>query len=144
MSEQKQIKALIGAKQITQLTSLKPKAKKIVKLKVKRKSISELVQANFNNTEDNSKTAESSIQSVINSCHPDIKTLFNHNNIESYKVTATQLELKLNTGIRIIIEPNRTINFTQIFNNIRTKHNVHQTRYIIKDNKGKVIIDKKG
>lgn len=142
--ETKQVKALINAKQISQLTNLKVKPKKIVKLKIQRKSISELVQQNFTGTEDNNKVGESSIQSVINSCHSDIRTLFNHSNIDSYKVDSSQLELKLNTGIRVIIIPNKNIEFIQIFNGSRTKHKVHQNRYIIKDNKGKIIIDKKG
>ncbi len=141
-------KPLINAKQITQLTSIKSKPKKEVKIKVKRKPISEIIQQNFDNTIDTTKVANCSIQSIINSCHPDIRILFNHNNISYYKVTADSLELKLDTGIRIFIYPCKEINFLQqhLKNGIlnKSKHTVHQTRYIIKDNKGKVIVNKKG
>lgn len=142
------VKALINAKQITQLISLKPKQKKEVKIKVKRKSIGELVTQNFFNEVDTTKVADCSIQSIINSCHTDIRTLFNHNNTTEYKITADCLELKLDTGIRIFIYPCKEINFLQqhLKNGIlnKSRHTIHQTRYVIKDNKGKVIVDKKG
>ncbi len=143
----KVIKALIDAKQITKINSLKSKPKKEVKVKVQKQSITELLSLNntvLTNPETSNKIGDSSIQSVINSCHPDIKLLFNHTNVEKYKINADGLELKLNTGINIQIIPFKTINHTQIFNNIKTNHVIHQTRYIIKDKKGKLILDKQG
>ena len=148
----KVIKALINAKQINDITSLKPKVKKEVKVKIKVKpTITELLTLN-NNTitsiETNIKVENNSIQDIINSCHPDIKLLFNHNNIEKYKVNCDYLELKLNTGIKITIYPNKTNNFIQrhIKNGTisTSRHTIHQNRYIIRDNKGKLIVDKKG
>lgn len=149
--QRKIVRELINMKQITAIKSAKVIVKPIKKEKVFKQTITELLtlnNVNLTSTEDNNKVGESSIQAVINSCHPDIKTLFNHTNIERYKVTSDSLELKLNTGIRITVYPNKTINFTQRHtkNNITTtsRHTIHQTRYVIKDNKGKIILDKKG
>lgn len=141
----KQINSLIGITDITRLKSFPVKKAKPVKIKVvKRPSINEMITSNYSSEIDNSTPAECSIQSVLNSCHPDIKSLYNHNNVLIYKVTADSLELKLNTGISITIFPNKTRNWTQVYNNSKTKHSVHQTRYLIKDKNNKVILDKKG
>lgn len=141
-------KTLINAKQITTIQSLKSKEKKEVKVKEKhRKTITELLSIGYTSdipVSDIKKYNDSCIQSIINSCHPDIKLLFNHSNVTEYKVTCDYLRLKLNTGIKIEIYPFKTINFTQIHKNNKSVHTIHQTRYIVRDNSNRILVNKKG
>jgi len=86
--------------------SKKPvKAKKVIKIPTR---ITKRI-ANINPTDiDNTKNYESdfqSIQSVINSCHPDIKSIFHRGNVLLWKATADHLTIKMNTGITLVVTP---------------------------------------
>ncbi len=141
------IKKILTDKQVNHLKSLtiSKVEKKPIKAKYKQ-SIAEMVSANFaNDVKGLSKEIpESSIQNIINTSHPDIKQIINFNNVTEYKVTVDCLLLTLNTGISVEIQPRKDQGHIQIYNGIRTKHIKYANRYIIKDKKGKILINKIG